>query len=561
MVSEHIYCADSNPVVLGVFDFSVAPSLLFYAYIPIILISIFFGVFVLVKDRYSLRSKLLLSTSLIFAGLLLNEIVQWIAVPVKTVEFGWQLVPFFRILVAIVTIYFSQVFLTDRDLTFAGKIVLSCAYLVTLFVLPLQANIKFFDFNNCEGVPGYFWYVVHGFVAAAMIWIAVLGFRKYRSKNNSDDEKKQALYFTSGAILFLFIFFGATIYGDALQIYDVALVGPIGMVVFLGLLSYMIVRYHTFNAKLFASQVLVLALLCLLGALFFIQDITYIHIVELFTFGLVSILGSRLIRSVQREIEQREKIEKLAADLEKANAQLKDLDRQKDELISIVSHQLNTPVTSVKWNIEMMLDGDMGEVTEEQKRQLQTMQSVTTDLADLVAMMLDVSRIQLGRMKVDRAEVDLSAFFKEIMLIIDPKAEMKKQKIVKNIPATLPVAMLDKRLLRMTLENLLTNAVKYTPEGGTVTLTVEAKDGKLRYAVRDTGYGIPKAEQGKIFGKLFRASNVNAIEGNGLGLFAAKGAVEAQGGAIRFESEEGKGTTFFVELPLTAPAEGKKEGK
>ncbi|MDD5075427.1 MAG: HAMP domain-containing sensor histidine kinase [Candidatus Peribacteraceae bacterium] len=245
--------------------------------------------------------------------------------------------------------------------------------------------------------------------------------------------------------------------------------------------------------------------------------------------------------------------------MKKANAELKDLDRQKDELISIVSHQLNTPVTSVKWNLEMMLDGDMGQVNEEQQKQLKTMQSVTNDLSDLVAMMLDVSRIQLGRMKVDRTELDLSEFFRDILLVIDPKAEQKKQKLVKKIPKDLPVAMLDKRLMRMTLENLLTNAVKYTPEGGTVTLNVEAKNGKLRYEVRDTGYGIPKAEQGKIFGKLFRASNIQAQEGNGLGLFAAKGAVEAQGGSIRFESEEKKGTTFYVELPLTAPAREKKE--
>ncbi len=237
---------------------------------------------------------------------------------------------------------------------------------------------------------------------------------------------------------------------------------------------------------------------------------------------------------------------------------LKELDRQKDELISIVSHQLNTPVTSVKWNIEMMLDGDMGEVTEEQKKQLKSMQSVTTDLADLVAMMLDVSRIQLGRMKVDRTELNLSEFFSEILLVIDPKAEQKHQKLTKNIPADLPVAMLDKRLMRMTLENLLTNAVKYTPEAGEVKLHVVVKDKMLRYEVRDTGCGIPKSEQGKIFGKLFRASNVREVDGNGLGLFAAKGAVEAQGGSIRFESEEGKGTTFFVELPLVPPEVQKK---
>jgi signal transduction histidine kinase len=228
----------------------------------------------------------------------------------------------------------------------------------------------------------------------------------------------------------------------------------------------------------------------------------------------------------------------------------KELDRQKDELISIVSHQLATPVTSIKWYLEMMLDGDMGQLSKEQQDQLKIMQGVTGDLVDLIGMLLDVSRIQLGRMKVDRTDLNLAEFFKEVLAVIEPKAMQKKQKFMKNLPNGLPVAMLDKRLTRMTLENLLSNAVKYTPEGGKVDFTVTISDGTMRYEVRDSGYGIPESEQGKIFGKLFRASNVQKQDGNGLGLFVAKGAVEAQGGRIWFESKEGKGTAFFVALPI-----------
>lgn len=235
---------------------------------------------------------------------------------------------------------------------------------------------------------------------------------------------------------------------------------------------------------------------------------------------------------------------------ERVNA-VQELDRQKDELISIVSHQLATPVTSVKWYIEMMLDGDAGKLTEEQEKQLKTMQGVTADLVDLVGMILDVSRIQLGRMKVDRAPLDLGEFFVDILAVIEPKAQVKKQQFIKSLPKELPTAMLDKRLMRMTLENLLSNAVKYTPEGGKVELKVEAKDKMLRYSVKDTGCGIPKEEHDKIFGKLFRATNVRNTEGNGLGLFAAKGAVEAQAGKVWFESTAGKGTTFYVEIPLS----------
>lgn len=228
-----------------------------------------------------------------------------------------------------------------------------------------------------------------------------------------------------------------------------------------------------------------------------------------------------------------------------------ELDRQKDELLSIVSHQLATPVTSVKWYIEMLEGGDLGEINKEQKDHLKIMNSVATNLSDLVSMILDVSRIQLGKMKIEKQELDLDEFFKEILDTIRPKTIEKNITFNEDLPKQLPKANLDKRYTRMTIENLLSNAVKYTPKGGTVDLKVEIRDGILFCRVSDTGCGIPKKDQEKIFGKLFRASNVrNAVDGNGFGLYVAKGAVEAQGGKISFESMENKGTTFRINLPL-----------
>lgn len=230
---------------------------------------------------------------------------------------------------------------------------------------------------------------------------------------------------------------------------------------------------------------------------------------------------------------------------------VKELDKQKDELLSIVSHQLATPVSSMKWYLEMMLDGDVGKLTKEQKEHVESLQATATNLADLVSMILDVSRIQLGRMKVDRTDLNLDEFFKEIVDVIDSKAQERKVELKVEKPNKLPVGNLDKRLMRITLENLLSNAVKYSPEGkGKVVLHIDTKGSMLKYSISDNGCGIPKADQEKIFGKLFRASNVQKVDGNGFGLYAAKGAVKAQGGTIRFESVEGKGTTFFVEMPL-----------
>ncbi len=230
-----------------------------------------------------------------------------------------------------------------------------------------------------------------------------------------------------------------------------------------------------------------------------------------------------------------------------------ELDRQKDELLSIVSHQLATPITSVKWYIEMLLGGDLGKLKKEQEDHLKSMESISSTLSDLVSMILDVSRIQLGRVKIEQQSMDVNQFYREILEIMNPKAAEKGVKFIVNVPTNLPTMKLDKRYTRMTIENLISNAIKYTPKEGTVKFNVTLKGQKMYVEIADTGMGIPKADQDKIFGKLFRASNVrNSVDGNGFGLYIAKGAVEAQGGNISFVSNEGSGTTFFVELPINS---------
>jgi len=542
-------CPDAAPNFLSFFDLSIAPTLLYYSYIPLFVLCVFFGFFILLKDHFSVLSKYFFVLNIFFAVYIFLSIIQWVAAYLEIVHFAWQLYLFAEVGVFIFSVLFAYVFLFQRDVPKMFKWCTIIVLICIAVVLPTQLNVSEFDLQNCESVPGSIWSIVYIFELICLATIVLITVARLRLKEGRS-RKLEYVFFCVGLIFFLGIFWGSNFFAELTNTYEINLIGPMGMLIFLSSIAYIIVKFKAFNAKLFGSQVLVISLWFLIGALLFVRQIEHARIVILFTFGLVGILGFNLIRSVRREIEQREKIEKLAIDLEKANQELKELDRQKDELLSIVSHQLNTPITSVKWYLEMLLDGDSGELNEEQKKQLMTMQGVTADLVDLVGMILDVSRIQLGRMKVDRAPLDLGVFFSEVLAVIDPRAIVKKQQFIKLIPAALPTAALDKRLMRMTLENLLSNAVKYTPEGGKVELKVEVKGKTLRYSVQDTGCGIPKEDQEKIFGKLFRATNVRNTEGNGLGLFAAKGAAEAQGGKVWFESESGKGTTFYVEVPL-----------
>lgn len=200
----------------------------------------------------------------------------------------------------------------------------------------------------------------------------------------------------------------------------------------------------------------------------------------------------------------------------------------------------------------MMFDGDFGKLSPELTTHITSIQQVSNNLADLVSMILDVSRIQLGKMRVDLTDINLKDAIEEILDVVNPKAEERGVNLKVTLSELAPTIRLDKRLFRMTLENLLSNAIKYSGEPhGEVVFDLQMSNGLLSYYVKDNGCGIPIEDQGKVFGKLFRASNVQNIDGNGFGLYAAKGAVEALGGNIRFESEEGKGTTFYVQMPVS----------
>lgn len=226
------------------------------------------------------------------------------------------------------------------------------------------------------------------------------------------------------------------------------------------------------------------------------------------------------------------------------------LDRKKTELLGFIAHQLRSPVTAIKWEIETWMDE---KISKEWKEKFASTQQVTTRLYDLIQMLIGLANVEL-RKAVESAPLDLNTFFKEVVREHSILAERQKVHFKTSIPAELPNVMLDGKYANMPLTNLLGNAIKYTPEGGTVEFTVQIKNKMLYCTVKDTGRGIPKEEQHKIFEKQYRASNVKNLDtgGNGFGLYIAKEAVEAQGGKIWFESEgvEGKGTTFFVELPL-----------
>jgi signal transduction histidine kinase len=248
----------------------------------------------------------------------------------------------------------------------------------------------------------------------------------------------------------------------------------------------------------------------------------------------------------------------------------KEIDKAKTEFVSLASHQLRTPLSTVSWYSEMLLAGDVGEVTPEQKKYLEEIYHGNQRMVDLVNTLLDVSRIEMGTFIVESKPTDIVKLAQGV--IEEHKLQIREKRIHfsyssgKNIPSI----KADPKILRMVVHNLLSNAIKYTPEGGRVAVSIflkkvnnkfsklnnpkdkEGSENSVLFKIIDSGYGIPEDQQDKIFTKLFRADNVvgKDTEGTGLGLYIAKSIVEQSGGRIWFESSEKKGTTFYVDLPL-----------
>jgi len=225
----------------------------------------------------------------------------------------------------------------------------------------------------------------------------------------------------------------------------------------------------------------------------------------------------------------------------------------KSEFVTVAAHQLRTPTSGIKWSLQMLLDGDIGPLSKEQKDVIGKACETNDKVIHLINDLLNVARIEEGKYLNNISLVSFGDIVQTAMS--GYKEEIKKRGLRLEIidPGNLPKVMIDSDKMQIAISNLLDNAVRYTPRGGKITVAIEKRDEEwLEVRIQDTGAGIPKNQQNKVFAKFFRGDNIMKIEteGTGLGLFIAKNIIEAHGGKIWFESEINKGTTFYLTIPL-----------
>ncbi len=284
--------------------------------------------------------------------------------------------------------------------------------------------------------------------------------------------------------------------------------------------------------------------------------------------GALEILSNELAIAIQNALQFEEiqkfnitlqdKVDEATKELKKSNEKLKQLDETKDEFISMASHQLRTPLTSVKGYLSMVIEGDAGDLTEMQKKLLDQAFISSQRMVYLIADLLNVSRLRTGKFIIDSNEVNLAETVEGEVSQLVETAKSRGLDLKYNKPKEFPLLMLDETKIRQVIMNFIDNAIYYTPKGGHIEVSLDEVGDSVELKVTDNGLGVPKHEQHNLFSKFFRANNAKKArpDGTGLGLFMAKKVIVTQGGAIIFSSEENKGSTFgfsFSKAKLSPP--------
>jgi len=386
------------------------------------------------------------------------------------------------------------------------------------------------------------------FYASVLVFFFVYGIyllikKTYLAKGK---EKQAMAVIFSGFVMMIFLllfflFFAVTIFKNTNFIsYSHLFIIP-----FVLSMAYVLTKHKFLNIKLIATEFLVglMTVVILTEALLSgsILSIIWKLLFSLF----IAFMGILLVKSVKREIEQKEQ-------LRIANIRLKELDKQKTEFLSIASHQLRTPLSIAKGYLELLKDDAYGKITKEMDGIFNNMSVANEHLIKLIDEFLDISRIEQGRTKYNFEDASLQDVTKDVCIELGKRANDKGLKLIYKFNKKLPTINIDKEKIRHVIFNYVDNAIKYTPKGEIKILVNTHNDG-LRVQVRDSGMGFGKIDEVNFFQKFYRGSNAipSGISGTGLGIYVCKKFIEKHGGEVWAKSKGmGKGSEFGFWIPI-----------
>ncbi len=457
---------------------------------------------------------------------------------------------FFALLTSLVFLFFSIGFPQKLNISkYQTYILFLASALVSYNLLSTDSIV-----GTTQGVayvigPGYLWY---GMVFSANFLASYYFLYLQYKQAQSMAHREQIKYVVTGAVLAPLLASIPDLILPFFEVFNYTWLGPIFTLIMVVAIFAAILRHGLFNIKVILTELLVVLIIVLLLVELILAQTALQVFATAGVLIVVSIFSYLLIRSVYREVEAREQIEKLAQDLEMANKRLKDIDQLKSEFVSIASHQLRSPLAAIKGYASLILEGSFGKAPPAIGEAVDKIFQSSKNLVLIVEDFLTISRIEQGRMKYEFADTDIYTLIRTISEELAPSVKRAGLEIIlKHDESYSYKASVDLGKIKQVFSNLIDNAIKYTPKGSITIYVSKPQEAVVRVEIRDTGIGMEPNTIAVLFQKFSRATDANKtnVIGTGLGLYVAKEMVEAHGGKIWAESEgKGKGSTFVVEL-------------
>jgi signal transduction histidine kinase len=531
-----ITCLDSTANLWGMFDTTLAPTLLYYSYVPVIIAILSLATFVLLKlKRNGNRdsSILIVLISITYSFYLFNEIMQWISVSAGVVNFSWQLIILLRILLALLVLYFVISLSTTSSLHKSWYLLGLILLTPVLLFLPTSLNTTTFDIALCEpgiGILHVYLYATEILIMGIITYVVFKVIRRTENQNR----RIQMFLLLAGSLSFIAFISLIDLFAEAMGMsYEINLVSPIGALIFVGTMTYMIIQYNTFNLKIFGSQALVVTLWFLIGSLLFVVVSPQAFVIVIITFVLSVIFGLSLIRSVKYEVEAR----KL---LMEANA-------GQERFIHFLGHEIKGFFTVARSGYASITEGDFGPVPEPLARMAKNALSSMNVGVTTVDGILKSANLKSGNVNLTYTQFDLCEAIRKRVEMASLLFEEHGLSVTVHVPETSCMIEADEEhITNHVLRNIIENAIYYTPSGS-INISLSRGVDTVRIKIEDTGVGITNEDKKRLFteGGHGKDSTKFNVHSTGHGLFIAKNIIDLHKGRVWVESKgEGKGTIF-----------------
>ena len=536
---------------------SNVPELIYYSHGTAVLAALAIGLLVFANNPKDGMSRLFLLFTTLFSLWAVLDVILWATNSPGVVMFSWSLQVLIEPVTYVIAFYLFYIFLYQRAPGFITNALFALLLLPLILFLPTTLNLEGLLLSSCESIEGplakFYTYFANVIVVIAIISVGVRRIPKLETRT----QRATALYFGLGLVTFLLSFTSGNVISSFTDDWTLSQYGLFGMPIFAGLIAYSIVKYRAFNTKMAGVQALTILLWALVGSLLLVVKSDSSRIVAAATLVFTTFAGYFLVKSVKKEIKQREQLEILTDKLEAANERLKELDKAKSEFVSIASHQLRSPLTAIRGYSSMLVEGSFGQLPQKAQEVAKRIEDSTKLMAMSIEDYLNVSRIESGNMKYNLSDFNLLELAGKICDDLRPEA-LKQNLILLFRSDITSGAMVnaDVGKVHQIIHNLVNNSIKYTQKGSiSVFMREDLKAKRIYIDISDTGIGMSQKTIVSLFQKFSRADNANSVNtsGTGLGLYVAVKMAEAMGGSISAHSEgDAKGSTFTFELPLKA---------